>query len=66
MSTYKDNAMYKAFLLKLDYMKRKLSGQMGYEHALSKLGMFAQDAFDEQQATIDRLKKEGEELKGEI
>lgn len=57
--SYKDSADYKAFRLKLDYLKKELSGQ--YDHALSKLGMFAEDAFSTQQATIDRLQRENSE-----
>lgn len=51
--SYKNSDMYKAFILKLDGLKDRLSGQE--DHALSKLGMFANDAFDEQQAEIEAL-----------
>ena len=62
---YKDNDLYKAFRLKLSQLERELSGR-GHDHTLSKLGMFAEDAFSEQQATLDRLEQEKEELVGLI
>jgi cytochrome b561 len=58
---YKQNDMYKAFQLKLHSLAITLSGQ-GHSHTLSKIQMFSEDAFSEQQATIDRLEKEKHEL----
>lgn len=58
---YKDNDMYKAFRLKLKQLEREAQGQ-NHDHTISKLGMFAEDAFSEQQATLDRLERENDEL----
>lgn len=59
--SYQDNEMYKAFKLKMDMLRSVFtSGESA--HDLSKADMFARDAFDEQQAIIDRLEKENAEM----
>lgn len=57
---YKDNDLYRAYRLKLQYLQTLLAGKAG--HAISKLGMFAEDAFSEQQEAIDRLERENADL----
>lgn len=57
---YRNYDLYKAFKLKLNYLKNKLSGQ--YDHALEKLGMFAEETMAWQQVRINTLESEKEEL----
>lgn len=57
---YRSYDLYKAYKLKMKYLKRKLSGR--FDHTLGKLDTFAEETMAWQQGKINMLETEKQEL----